>query len=45
MKITIKLDGRQLLEHAKRLTLTARGTFTATDQHGIIATQTFTLTR
>jgi hypothetical protein len=47
VKIKIKLTahGRQLLNHSKRLTLTAQGKFTPTAHHGIIATKTFKLTR
>jgi hypothetical protein len=46
-KITIKLTttGKQLLKHAQRLKLTAKGTFTPTSKHAIVATKTLKLTR
>jgi hypothetical protein len=47
VKLTIKLtaNGTRLLQHAKRLKLTAKGTFTPTATHAVVATKTFTLTR
>jgi hypothetical protein len=46
-KILIKLTtvGRQLLKGIKRIKLTAKGTFTPTHQHAVVAIKTFTLTR
>jgi hypothetical protein len=46
-KLTIKLTtpGKRLLQHAKRLALTAKGTFTPTGKQPITATKRFTLTR
>ena len=47
VKIKIKLTahGRRLLKHSKRLTLTARGTFTPTAEHAVVATRKFKLRR
>jgi len=47
LKITIKLtaNGKRMLKHTKRLTLTAKGTFTPTAQHALVSTKRFTLTR
>jgi hypothetical protein len=47
LTITIKLTttGRRLLKHARRIRLTAKGTFTAVAAPAISATKTFTLTR
>ena len=46
-RITIRLtaDGKRLLTDAKRITLTARCTFTPAASSAVIATRTFTLTR
>jgi hypothetical protein len=46
-KITIKLttSGEQLLRQVRRLRLTAKGTFTPTGKHAVLATKTFALTR
>ena len=45
--ITIKLTatGKRLLQHARRLQLTAKATFTPAGQRAITATKTFTLKR
>ena len=45
--ITLKLTtaGKKLLKHAKRITLTANGTFTAPGTPTVTATKRFTLTR
>jgi len=45
--ITIKLTpvGKRLLTHARQLMLTAKGTFTPTGKHAIMATKTLTLKR
>ena len=45
LKIKLTAKGKGLLRHAKRLKLTAKGTFTPTGKHAIVATKTFTLTR
>jgi secreted trypsin-like serine protease len=47
LKITIRLtaNGKRMLKHTKRLTLTAQGTFTPTAQHALVSTKKFTLTR
>lgn len=45
LKIKLTPKGKRLLKHAKRLTLTVRGTYTPTGSPAIIATKTFTLKR
>ena len=45
LKIKLTAKGKQLLKHAKRLKLTAKGTFTPTGKHAIVATRKFMLTR
>ena len=46
-KITVKLTTtrKQLLKHAQHLEITAKGTFTPTGNHAVVATKTFRLTR
>jgi hypothetical protein len=45
LTITLTANGKQLLKHAKRLKLTATGTFTPAGKSAIVATTNFTLTR
>jgi hypothetical protein len=45
LTITSTANGKQLLKHAKRLKLTATGTFTPAGKSAIVATTNFTLTR
>jgi lysophospholipase L1-like esterase len=45
LKIKLTPAGRQLLTHSDSMKLTARGSFTPTGKHAIVATKTFTLTR
>jgi hypothetical protein len=45
LTITLTANGKQLLKHAKRLKLTAKGTFTPAGKSAIVATKNFTLTR
>jgi hypothetical protein len=45
LTITLTANGKQLLKHAKRLQLTAKGTFTSAGKPATVATKTFTLTR
>ena len=45
LKIELTSNGKRLLRHPKRLKLTAKGTFTPTGKHAIVATKKFTLTR
>lgn len=47
LKISIKLtgSGERLLRHRTPLKLTAQGTFTPTAEHGVVATENFTLRR
>jgi trypsin len=47
LQITIELtaNGKRMLKHAKRLTLTAKGAFTSTAQPAVVSIKKFTLTR
>jgi hypothetical protein len=47
LKITVKLTakGKQLLKHAKRIKLTAKGSFTPTGKAAVVALKTFTVKR
>jgi hypothetical protein len=45
LKVKLTPAGKQLLNHANSMKLTAKGSFTPTGKHAIVTTKTFTLTR
>lgn len=45
VRITLTANGKRMLTHAKRLTLTVKGAFTPTAQPAVVSIKKFTLTR